>query len=90
MRLLLLVGLGMLVLGSGCSTNDDAAQKLAEQQKINLDVQKHNEETLEKISEKENEIAAQGERDSRRPKIDRISEEGIGQERSRRQKTYRG
>ena len=58
MRLLLLVGLGMLVLGSGCSTNDDAAQKLAEQQKINLDVQKHNEETLEKISEKENEIAA--------------------------------
>ena len=53
-----MVGLGALVLGSGCSTNDDGGKKLAEQQKINLDVQKHNEETLDRISEKENEIAA--------------------------------
>lgn len=45
-------------MGSGCSTNNEAAQKLAEQQKINQEVQKHNEETLEKISEKENELAA--------------------------------
>ncbi len=58
MRLFLSVVLGMLLLASGCSTSDDAAQKLMEQQKINQDTLQHNQETLEKISEKENEIAA--------------------------------
>ena len=42
---------------SGCSNNDDMAQKLIEQQKLNLDTLKFNQDKLEKINQKEKEIA---------------------------------
>ncbi len=57
MRFFLLVALGIFILLSGCSGNDDTAQKLLEQQKLNLDTLKFKQDTLKKINLKEQEVA---------------------------------
>jgi hypothetical protein len=57
MRSFLSVAMGLSILLSGCSNNDDMAQKLIDQQKLNLDTLKLNQEKLEKINQREKEIA---------------------------------
>jgi hypothetical protein len=57
MRSFLSVAVGLFILMSGCSNNDDMAQKLIEQQKLNLDTLKFNQDKLEKINQREKEIA---------------------------------
>jgi hypothetical protein len=57
MRSFLSVAVGLFILTSGCSNNDDMAQKLIEQQKLNLDTLKFNQEKLEKINQKEKDLA---------------------------------
>jgi hypothetical protein len=57
MRSFLLVATGLFILTSGCSNHDEMAQKLIEQQKLNLDTLKFNQDKLEKISQKEKELA---------------------------------
>jgi predicted phage tail protein len=51
------VALSTLLLLAGCSGNDDAARKLLELQKQNLALKKLNQEMLEKINLKEQELA---------------------------------
>jgi hypothetical protein len=56
MRMLFLVAMGISILMSGCSTNDDLNQKVIDQQKV-IDTLKHNQITLENINQKEKGIA---------------------------------
>jgi hypothetical protein len=57
MRSFLLLATGLFIIFSGCSNNDDMAQKLIEQQKLNLDTLKLNQEKLEKLNQREKEVA---------------------------------
>ncbi|MGD0652772.1 MAG: hypothetical protein ABSA16_00375 [Thermoguttaceae bacterium] len=57
MRSFLFVALGTSILMSGCSKNDDISPKVLEQQKLNEDILKRNQDTLDKINQKAKEIA---------------------------------
>jgi hypothetical protein len=56
MRSFVLAAIGISILMSGCSNNDDISQKALEQQRINIDTLKLNQDTLEKINKKEMEL----------------------------------
>ena len=57
MRFALLATIGISILISGCSNNDDMSQKLVDQQRANLITLKRNQETLDRINRKEKEIS---------------------------------
>jgi hypothetical protein len=57
MRSFLFVAIGTAILMPGCSKNDDIPPKVFEQQRLNEIISKRNQDTLDKIIQKEKEIA---------------------------------